>query len=161
MAKIELELHPDEVELSVREVCGPHPEGKDLVSSHKHKEILSTSRRTRPFIYCDILLAIRELKAQKGEARITPVQSLVNIPTKRFRRFLQDMEKSGLVQLNPLIVTDLGRQYTDEFEHFLKFLEKFGLAPRESLVRSSHRTPPKPSWAEIIAEYEGKLKTAI
>ncbi len=117
------------------------------------------SRRSRPIIYYEILLAIRELWTSKGEARITPVQSQVNTPTKRFREFLYDMEKTGLIRLKPLDVTMAGNEYVDEFERFLKFLEKYGLAPKQTVARLAQRTFPKPQWAEIIAEYEKKLST--
>ncbi len=125
-----------------------------------HKEPLSLPiRRSRPIIYYEILLAIRELWANKGEARITPVQSQVNIPTKRFREFLHQMERSGLIRLNPLDVTAAGNEYVEEMERFLKFLEKYGLVPKHSVARFAQRTPPRPHWAEIISEYEKKLKT--
>ncbi len=54
------------------------------------------TRRSRPLIFYDILLAIKDLRMRRGEAKITPVQSLVSIPSKRFRQFLRDMEKVGL-----------------------------------------------------------------
>ncbi len=116
------------------------------------------SRRSRPMIYYEILLAIRHFWASRGEAKITPVQSHVNIPTGRFRGFLQSMEKVGLLRLKPLDVTPAGNEYVDEFEHFLKFLEKYGLAPRPSSLQLGPRVA-QPHWADIIAEYEKKMKT--
>ncbi len=125
-----------------------------------HKEPISFPiRRSRPIIYYEILLAIRELWANKGEARITPVQSQVNIPTKRFRNILHDMERSELIRSNPLNVTIAGNEYVDEFKHFLSFLEKFGLAPKHTVARFSQGAAPKPGWEEIFDEYEKKLKT--
>jgi len=109
-------------------------------------------------IYYEILLAIRHFWASRGEAKITPVQSHVNIPTGRFREFLRSMEKVGLLRLNPLDVTPAGNEYVDEFERFLKFLEKYGLAPRSSSVQVGPRVA-QPHWADIIAEYEKKMKT--
>ncbi len=68
------------------------------------------------------------------------------------------MEKVGLLRLNPLDVTPAGNEYVDEFERFLKFLEKYGLAPRSSSVQVGPRVA-QPHWADIIAEYEKKMKT--
>jgi len=117
-----------------------------------------TSRRSRPVIFYEILLAIRHFWASRGEARITPVQSHVNIPSSRFREFLRSMEKAGLVKLNPLDVTSTGNEYVEEFARFLKFLEKYGLAPKESLTYHQSRVV-QPHWADIIAEYEKKIRT--
>ena len=116
------------------------------------------NRRSRPMIYYEILLAIRHFWASRGEAKITPVQSHVNIPTGRFREFLRSMEKAGLLRLNPLDVTPAGNEYVDEFEHFLKFLEKYGLAPKQSPAAFGPRVA-QPHWADVIAEYEKKMKT--
>ena len=109
-------------------------------------------------MYYEILLAIRHFWASRGEAKVTPVQSHVNIPTGRFREILRSMEKAGLLRLKPLDVTPSGDEYVQEFEHFLKFLEKYGLAPRQSPVHVGPRVA-QPHWAEIIAEYEKKMKT--
>ncbi len=109
-------------------------------------------------IFYEILLAIRHFWASRGEARITPVQSRVNIPSNRFREFLRSMEKAGLVRLNPLDVTPAGNEYVEEFSHFLKFLEKYGLAPKASVLYHQPRLA-QPHWADIIAEYEKKIKT--
>jgi len=116
-----------------------------------------TSRRSRPVIFYEILLAIRHFWASRGEARITPVQSHVNIPSSRFREFLRSMEKTGLVKLNPLDVTPAGNEYVEEFGRFLRFLEKYGLVPKESLTYHQPHVA-QPHWAEIIAEYEKKIK---
>ena len=118
-----------------------------------------TSRRSRPVIFYEILLAIRYFWASRGEARITPVQSHVNIPSSRFREFLRSMDKAGLVRLNPLDVTPAGNEYVEEFGRFLKFLEKYGLVPKESLTYRHQPRTAQPHWADIIAEYEKKIKT--
>ncbi len=68
------------------------------------------------------------------------------------------MEKAGLIRLNPLDVTPAGNEYVEEFSHFLKFLEKYGLAPKESAPYHGPRLA-QPHWADIIAEYEKKIKT--
>jgi len=122
-----------------------------------HSSSLS-NRRSRPVIFYEILLAIRHFLASRGEARITPVQSHVNIPSSRFRDFLRSMEKAGLVKMNPLDVTPAGNEYVEEFARFLKFLEKYGLAPKESLTYHQSRVA-QPHWADIIAEYEKRIKT--
>src|SRR3989442_13152197 len=92
------------------------------------------SSRSRPVIFYEILLAIRHFWASRGEARITPVQSHVNIPSSRFREFLRSMEKAGHVKMNPLDVTPAGNENVEEFARFLKFLEKYALARKESLT---------------------------
>ena len=108
-------------------------------------------------IYYEILLAIRQLWASRGEAKVTPVQSHVNIPTGRFREFLNSMAKAGLVRLNPLDVTPAGNEFVEEFEHFRKFLEKYGLAPKQSFTHIGARSA-QPHWVDIIEEYEKKFK---
>ncbi len=113
-----------------------------------------TSRRTRPLIYYDILLAIRDLRIRRGDAKITPVQNLVNIPSKRFRQFLHDMEKVGLLRLDSLDLTTSGNHFLEEFTHFLSFLEKFGLATTEGPARHAESPVVKPTFADITAEYE-------
>ena len=56
-----------------------------------------------------------------------------------FESFFGVWEKAGLLRLNPLDVTPAGDEYVDEFEHFLKFLEKYGLAPKSSSVQVGPR----------------------
>ncbi len=48
-----------------------------------------SSPRGRALINYDILLAVRSLRIRRGDVKITPVENLVNIPSKRVRESLR------------------------------------------------------------------------
>ncbi len=58
-------------------------------------------------------------------------------------------------------LTGLGDEYVEEFTHFLRFLERFGLAPGNSRTGSLATVVQKPTFAEFGAEFDAtRVKTA-
>ena len=85
------------------------------------------SRRARPQIFAEILKAIIEEAEANGEVKITRIQSKVYVPFDRFKEYLAEMRKRGLLEESSLRVTDEGRKYLEHYRSVKEFLERFGL----------------------------------
>ena len=84
-------------------------------------------RRERVRIFYDILSSIIERELD-GAARITRVQSEVNLPSDRLRFYLKEMTALGLVEYGETLrSTERGRAFVAEYEKIVDILKQFGL----------------------------------
>lgn len=85
-------------------------------------------RRHRTALYADILESV-ERRQRTGGAKVTPVQTDANVPTARFKEYLEDLERRGLLSVEPeLRVTEEGLRYLEEYRRVRAFLERFGFS---------------------------------
>ncbi len=69
--------------------------------------------------------------------RFTKVQTDVNVPFVRFKDYMDDLEKKGLIITHPQIaLTAEGEKYIQEYRRVREFLEKFGLVRTEKSAGS-------------------------
>lgn len=89
---------------------------------------MPTERRHRTALYAEILESI-ERRQRAGGAKVTPVQQDANVPTVRFREYLDDLQHRGFVRMEPdLQVTEEGLRYLQEYRKVRAFLERFGFS---------------------------------
>jgi len=84
-------------------------------------------RRARPQIFAEILKAITEEAETNGEVKITRIQSRVYVPFDRFKEYLAEMRKMGLIEESSLKITEKGRSYLEHYKSVKDFLVRFGL----------------------------------
>ena len=85
------------------------------------------SRRSRQQIFAEILDAIIEETRSQEEVKITRVQSKVYVPFDRFKEYLADMRKRGLIEETSLKATERGLKFLEEYKLVKTFLARFGL----------------------------------
>ena len=63
------------------------------------------------------------------KATVTGIQTKVNVPFVRFKEYIQDLEKKGLLIKDgtEIMLTEKGVQYLKEYRKVREFLEKFGM----------------------------------
>ena len=64
---------------------------------------------------------------------ITGIQTKVNVPFVRFKEYVEDLEKKGLLKKieTEISLTEKGIQYLNEYRKVREFLEKFGMIKKE------------------------------
>ena len=93
----------------------------------------SHERRDRVRIYADILENIYFLYSSGKRPTITGIQTKVNVPFVRFKEYVEDLEKKGLLKKieSEISLTEKGIQYLKEYRKVREFLEKFGMIKKE------------------------------
>jgi predicted transcriptional regulator len=93
----------------------------------------SHERRDRVRIYADILENIYYLYSSGKKPTITGIQTKVNVPFVRFKEYIEDLEKKGLLKKieTEISLTEKGIQYLKEYRKVKEFLEKFGMIKKE------------------------------
>lgn len=118
-------------------------------SSGSQREVLRRGRRkpkrTMMEIYYDILTGIEREKTVTGTVKRTRVQQHSNLSYDKFSRYLQEMSQRGLVQLNPLSITEKGRQFQRDCGRIQQFMSEIGAKFFES------KPPPKYGPADFVA----------
>jgi predicted transcriptional regulator len=89
----------------------------------------SHNRRDRVRIYADILGNIHRIHLAGKKATVTGIQTKVNVPFVRFKEYVEDLEKKGLLikTETEIALTEKGVQYLKEYRKVREFLEKFGM----------------------------------
>jgi predicted transcriptional regulator len=84
-------------------------------------------------IYADILENIYFLYSSGKRPTITGIQTKVNVPFVRFKEYVEDLEKKGLLKKieSEISLTEKGIQYLKEYRKVREFLEKFGMIKKE------------------------------
>lgn len=68
-------------------------------------------RRSRVEIWRDILEAVRDAKDKQHNVPPSRIQTTANVPHDRFWRHVEEMERRGLVQSEPLSPTEEGERF--------------------------------------------------
>jgi predicted transcriptional regulator len=89
----------------------------------------SHDRRDRIRIYADILGNIYRIHLSGKRATVTGIQTKVNVPFVRFKEYIEDLEKKGLLikSETEIALTEKGVQYLKEYRKVREFLQKFGM----------------------------------
>jgi predicted transcriptional regulator len=77
-------------------------------------------------IYNDILSAIK-LELTEGEAKPTRIQSKSNLAYDKLVRYLGELEGKAMITQEPLVLTDKGRDFLQDYERIRGFLEDMGV----------------------------------
>jgi len=89
----------------------------------------SQNRRDRVRIYADILGNIHGIHLSGKKTTVTGIQTKVNVPFLRFKEYIEDLERKGLLikTETEIALTERGIQYLEEYRKVREFLEKFGM----------------------------------
>jgi predicted transcriptional regulator len=90
-------------------------------------------KRSRFELYGDILVAIKEDIKRNSVARLTRVYGRSNVPYDRFKDYISELKKNGLIEISTidnheeLKLTARGHDYLQEYSRVNRFLKAFGL----------------------------------
>ena len=88
-------------------------------------------------IYNDILTAIKA-ELYLGDARPTRVQLKSNLAYDKLMRHLDDLENLGMITREPLVMTQRGRDFLQDYGRIRGFLKEMGIkyltVPRKGIV---------------------------
>jgi predicted transcriptional regulator len=87
---------------------------------------LPKAKRNKLEIYNDILSAIK-LELSDGEAKPTRVQSKSNLAYDKLMRYLGELEGRAMITQEPLMITEKGRDFLQDYDRIEGFLEEMGL----------------------------------
>jgi predicted transcriptional regulator len=94
---------------------------------------LPRPKRSKLEIYNDILSAIKAELAG-CEARPTRIQSKSNLAYDKLTRYLGELEGRAMITQDPLMITEKGRDFLQDYDRIRDFLEEMGVkylsAPR-------------------------------
>ena len=77
-------------------------------------------------IYNDVLSAMK-LELMDGEARPTKIQSKSNLAYDKLMRYLGELEGRAMITQNPLMITEKGREFLQDYDRIKGFLEEMGV----------------------------------
>lgn len=82
-------------------------------------------------IYGDLLLILKAERSSTDKIVLTRVQAKMNVPFDRLKSYISDLEDLNLIedQLS-YNLTQKGKQYLDEYQKILDFMERMGVADR-------------------------------
>lgn len=93
------------------------------------------TKRSKFELFGDILEAIGEEMARSGVARMTRLHLKSNVPYDRFKEYVEEMERKGLVSVyvsedthKEVRATERGIELLKEYRRVKDFLVEFGLA---------------------------------
>jgi Winged helix-turn-helix len=76
---------------------------------------------------------------------VTRIQNRANVPFVRFKEYVEELRRIGLVGAEPVLtITEQGLRYIEEYRRVRAFLEQFGLADRGLTRRSLPLGAPAP-----------------
>ena len=89
------------------------------------------ARRNKMKIYGDLLSIIKAEKNNTDKIVLTRIQAKMNVPFDRLKSYISDLEDLKLIedQLS-YNLTQKGKQYLDEYQKILDFMERMGIADR-------------------------------
>jgi predicted transcriptional regulator len=85
------------------------------------------SRRDKMKIYGDFLLILSTESATE-KIVITKVQSRINVPYVRLKKYIADLKELDLIEDElSLKLTEKGKQYLEEYQNVLDFMKRMGM----------------------------------
>lgn len=85
-------------------------------------------RRDKMKIYGDLLL-ILDVESTTEKIVITRVQSRINVPFIRLKKYIADLKELDLIENETsLVLTEKGKQYLNEYQTVLDFMKRMGMA---------------------------------
>jgi predicted transcriptional regulator len=84
-------------------------------------------RRDKMKIYGDFLLILSTESATE-KIIITKVQSRINVPYVRLKKYISDLKELDLIEdESSLKLTEKGKQYLEEYQNVLDFMKRMGM----------------------------------
>ena len=83
-------------------------------------------KRNKLEIYNDILSAIK-LELTDGEAKPTRIQVKSNLAYDKLMRYLGELEGKLMITQNPLMITEKGRDFLQDYDRIRDFLDEMGV----------------------------------
>ncbi|HEV2226211.1 MAG TPA: winged helix-turn-helix domain-containing protein [Nitrososphaerales archaeon] len=83
-------------------------------------------KRNKLEIYNDILSAIK-LELTDGEAKTTKIQVKSNLAYDKLMRYLGELEGKLMITQNPLMITEKGRDFLQDYDRIRDFLDEMGV----------------------------------
>ncbi len=89
------------------------------------------AKRNKMKIYGDLLSILKAEKKITDRVVLTRIQTKMNVPFDRLKNYISDLEDLKLIedQLS-FDLTQKGKQYLDEYQKILDFMERMGVADR-------------------------------
>lgn len=89
------------------------------------------AKRNKMKIYGDLLSILKAEKKITDRIVLTRIQAKMNVPFDRLKNYISDLEDLKLIedQLS-FNLTQKGKQYLDEYQKILDFMERMGVADR-------------------------------
>jgi predicted transcriptional regulator len=85
-------------------------------------------RRDKMKIYGDLLLILSTESATE-KIVITKVQSRINVPYVRLKKYISDLKELGLIEdETSLKLTEKAKQYLEEYQNVLDFMKRMGMS---------------------------------
>lgn len=84
------------------------------------------SARARMQIYFDILQAIKE-ELTDGEVKPTRIQFKSNLSYNNLLQHLRELEKIKMISRNPILLTEKGKSFIQDFGKITYYLDYYGL----------------------------------
>jgi predicted transcriptional regulator len=89
------------------------------------------TRRNKMKIYGDLLSILKAEKKSTDKIILTRIQAKMNVPFDRLKSYISDVEDLKLIEDQvSLNLTQKGKQYLDEYQKILDFMERMGVANR-------------------------------
>jgi predicted transcriptional regulator len=86
-------------------------------------------RRDKMKIYGDLLLILNSESATDKKIVITKVQSRINVPYVRLKKYISDLKELGLIEdETSLKLTEKAKQYLEEYQNVLDFMKRMGMS---------------------------------
>jgi len=84
------------------------------------------SARARMQIYFDILQAIKE-ELPNGDVKPTRIQFKSNLSYNNLLQFLRELEKIKMISRSPILLTEKGKSFVQDFGKITYYLDYYGL----------------------------------
>lgn len=98
---------------------------KEMASYDLFSNVKRHERRSKLELYYDILFTISQ-ESIRGQVKPTRVQFLANTTYDRLVKYLDVLKLKGLITLNPIALTEKGRQLVTDYERVNHYNKKMG-----------------------------------
>ena len=98
-----------------------------MVQTKRMDEMGKTPRRDKLRIYGDLLSVLRS-EAYSEKVVLTHIQVRLNVPFDRLKNYIIELKNLGLIEdETSLKLTQKGKQYLQEYERIVDFMNRMGL----------------------------------
>ncbi len=89
------------------------------------------ARRNKMKIYGELLSILKAEKNNTDKIVLIRVQAKMNVPFDRLKSYISDLKDLDLIEdQTSYNLTEKGKQYLDEYQKILDFMERMGIADR-------------------------------
>lgn len=87
----------------------------------------SKEKRSKMELYYAVLDAIREDLVNNHSVRPTRIQFLIGTSYDKLMTYFADLENKKLIKTNPIVVTEKGKKFLQEYDKINETVKKLGL----------------------------------